>query len=309
VANEPTGPLPSRGADVTIRRMEHETVERAEALDIDREEFDRAFARHSLLVHHELSDHPLLTIEAIAELADRLPPRSVKREAGNRAIATGRGYVDVGHGRPSQSIHEIESNQMRISLRDVQQVPEYRVLVEECLGQVAPLLGGREGGMCRRTGYIFISCSNSTTPMHFDAEHSFLLQLRGTKHVSVAAFEGDRRALARELDRYVARIPCDFAAMEAVAERFTIERGSGVYLPSYIPHWVETDDGVSVSFSIPWYTDFCRRVEGIYRVNSWLCRAHMKPRRPGASTTADAVKSGMFTSLMRARDGARRIGR
>jgi hypothetical protein len=287
--------------------MERATITQTDVLDIDRDEFARAFARHSILVHHSLSDHPLLSIEAIAELADRLPARSVRREAGNLAIATSRGYAEVGHGRPSQSILNIEEHRNRISLRDVQQVPEYRNLVEECLGQVAPLVEGREGGMSRKTGYIFISCSNSTTPMHFDAEHSFLLQVRGAKHVSVAAFEDRPRVLARELDRYVDGHTCDFAGMEAASERFTIERATGVYLPSYIPHWVETEGGVSISFSIPWYTDYCHRAEGVYRVNSWLRRARLDPRRPGASHTADVVKSAAFQSMLKARDTTRKL--
>ena len=62
--------------------MERATITQTDVLDIDRDEFGRAFARHSILVHHSLSDHPLLSIEAIADLADRLPPRSVRREAG-----------------------------------------------------------------------------------------------------------------------------------------------------------------------------------------------------------------------------------
>ena len=35
----------------------------------------------------------------------------------------------------------------------------------------------REGGMVDRAGYLFISSPAATTPMHFDVEHSFLLQV------------------------------------------------------------------------------------------------------------------------------------
>jgi hypothetical protein len=139
-----------------------------------------------------------------------------------------------------------------------------------------------------RSGYLFISCPASTTPMHFDAEHSFLLQLRGTKHVSVAAFENDGAKLRHELERYTDGEQCDFQAMQAVAETFRIDPGLGVYLPSYIPHWVETEAGVSVSFSIPFYTRFCQRAEGVYRVNSWLRKARLSPRPPGEFVPLDA---------------------
>jgi hypothetical protein len=268
---------------------------------IDRDAFEDAFARRSISISHSLSHHPLFTLEAIAELADRLPAESVRRERGSMPVGEAHRYVEVGDGRPSQSVLDVERNQFRISLRDVQQVPEYADVVNECLDEVAPLVAAREGGMRLRSGYVFVSCPASTTPMHFDAEHSFLLQIRGAKNVHVAAFEGDRATLRRQLELYVDGHPCDFGAMEANAETFRIEPGVGVYLPSFIPHWVETDAGVSISFSIPFYTRYCERAEGVYRVNSWLRRAHMTPRPPGRSQPVDATKSAVFRSLRNAR--------
>jgi hypothetical protein len=265
--------------------------------------FDAAFARRSIAVRHSLADHPLLTLEAIAQLADRLPPDSVRRERGIQPIGEAHRYVDVGHGRPSASVLDVENNGFRISLRNVQQIPEYSDLVDACLDEVEPLVAAREGGMRLRSGYLFISAPASTTPMHFDAEHSFLLQVRGTKHVSVAAFENDPAALRRELEDYVDGRPCDFARMESNSETFTIDGGLGlgVYLPSFVPHWVETESGVSVSFSIPFYTQFCERAEGVYRVNSWLRKVKLSPVPPGRSSSRDATKAAVFQSIRNAR--------
>jgi hypothetical protein len=277
-------------------------------VQIDADAFADAFARRSILVQHSLVDHPLFTMEAIAELADRLRPHSVRRERGQLPIGESRGYVDVGEGPPSASILDVERNGFRIALRDIQQVPEYAEVVNECLDEAEPLVAAREAGMRFRAGYLFISCPAATTPMHFDAEHSFLLQVRGTKHVSVAAFENDRSKLRHELERYVDGEQCDFQAMQAVAETFRIEPGLGVYLPSFIPHWVETEAGVSVSFSIPFYTRFCYRAEGVYRVNKWLRRAKLSPRPPGKFEPLDATKSVMFRSLRTARLGRQQLG-
>jgi JmjC domain len=273
----------------------------ASLVQIDSEAFADAFASRSILVQHSLVDHPLFTMEAIAELADRLPAHSVRRERGNLPIANSHMYVDVGEGPPSASVLDVERNGFRISLRDIQQVREYAEVVNECLDEVEPLVAAREGGMRFRSGYLFISCPAATTPMHFDAEHSFLLQLRGTKHVSVAAFDDDPVKLRHELERYTDGEYCDFEAMQAVAENFTISPGLGVYLPSYIPHWVETEAGVSVSFSIPFYTRFCQRAEGVYRVNSWLRKAHLSPRPPGEVESLDATKAAVFRSIRTAR--------
>jgi hypothetical protein len=279
----------------------------ASLVQIDGEAFADAFARRSILVQHSLVDHPLFTMEAIAELADRLPAHSVRRERAQLPIAEAHNYVDVGEGPPSASVLDVERNGYRISLRDVQQIPEYAQIVNECLDEVAPLVAAREGGMRFRSGYVFISAPAATTPMHFDAEHSFLLQVRGAKDVSVASFENDRSKLRYELERYTDGEQCDFAAMEADAETFRIEPGLGVYLPSYIPHWVETEAGVSVSFSIPFYTGFSQRAEGVHRVNSWLRKAKLSPRPLGEFEPLDATKAAIFRSLRTARYARRKL--
>ena len=274
-------------------------------LEIDAPEFSDAFARRSIAVRHALVDHPLFTLDAIAELADRLPPDSVRRERGNLPLVNREGYVDVGDGPPSATIRDIESNGFRVSLRDIQQAPEYAALIDECLDDVEQLLRDREGGMKRRTGYLFITAPASNTPMHFDPEHSFLLQVRGIKHVSVAAFKDDS-IRQRELDRYYDGEECDFAAMEAIAEDFLLESGVGVYLPSFVPHWVTTEAGISVSFSIPFYTEFSERAESVNRINKRLRKMHLAPRGPGASEPVDRVKATSFELWGKLREARRK---
>ena len=270
-------------------------------VDIDAAAFADAFAIRSVAVHHSLAEHPLFAIDAIAELADRLPPESVRRERGNLPLANYGKYVDVGEGPPSETIRNVERTGTRVSLRDIQHAPEYAELIDDCLDQVEELVAERQGGMTARAGYLFISCPASTTPMHFDREHSFLLQVKGVKHVSVAAFQDDRAALQREFDRYVDGTECDFAAMEAVAETFALEPGVGVYLPSYVPHWVETEAGISISFSIPFDTQFVQRAEAVIRVNKRMRRLHMSPRPIGSSEPVDRAKAAVVRSLTKLR--------
>ena len=201
--------------------------------------------------------------------------------------------VADGGPSPTSTIRDVERNGFRISLRDIQQDPQYAELIDECLDEVEGILGDREGGMRRRTGYLFITAPASNTPMHFDPEHSFLLQVRGVKHVSVAAFEDDS-IRQRELDRYYDHKECDFAAMEEIAEDFRLDPGVGVYLPSFVPHWVTTEAGISISFSIPFYTEFSERAESVNRINRRLRKMRMSPRGPGRSEPVDRVKAASF---------------
>lgn len=275
-------------------------------LDIDASTFSDAFARRSIAVRHALVDHPLFSLDAIAELADRLPPDSVRRERGDLPLVNRSGYVDIGEGPPSATIRDVEQNGFRISLRDIQQDPQYAALIDECLDEVDEILGDREGGMRRRTGYLFITAPASNTPMHFDPEHSFLLQVRGVKHVSVAAFEDDS-IRQRELDRYYDGEECDFAAMEEIAEDFRLDPGVGVYLPSFVPHWVTTEAGISVSFSIPFYTEFSERAESVNRINRRLRKLNMSPRGPGQSQPVDRVKAASFDLWGKLNDARRKL--
>jgi cupin superfamily protein len=274
-------------------------------VDIDAASYADVFARRSIAVQHHLVDHPLFTMDAIAQLADRLPSDSVRREQGNLPLAnSGFGYVEVGQGPPSQSIHDVERLGLRITLRDIQQVPEYAELINACLDEVEELVSDREGGMTHRAGYLFISGPASTTPMHFDVEHSFLLQIRGVKRVSVASFADDPSRRHRELDRYIDGEECDFVAMQAQAEVTRLEPGIGVYLPSYVPHWVETEAGVSISFSIPFYTAYTERAQGVSRINRRLRQLHLSPRPLGASEPVDKTKAVVFRSLQKLRGGS-----
>jgi hypothetical protein len=275
-------------------------------LAIDPTAFRDVFARRSIAVRHALVDHPLCTMEAIAELADRLPPASVRRERGDLPLVNRDGYVDVGEGPPSATILDVERNGFRISLRDIQQEPAYAELINRCLDEVQGIVDDREGGMRRRTGYLFITAPACNTPMHFDPEHSFLLQVRGVKHVSVAAFDDDG-VRQRELNRYYDGDECDFAAMQEVAEDFRLDPGVGVYLPSFVPHWVTTEAGVSISFSIPFYTQFSERAEFVNRINRRLRKLHLSPRPPGASQPVDRVKAAGFELWGRVRDARRKV--
>lgn len=271
-------------------------------VQMDTAAFADAFARRSIAVRHSLVDHPLFTIDAIAELADRLPPDSVRRERADLPLANaGFGYVDVGTGPPSETIRDVERSGIRVSLRDIQQAPEYAELINECLDEVEELVADREGGMTRRAGYLFISAPASNTPMHFDVEHSFLLQVKGIKHVSVASFEHDPIARHRELDRYIDGEECDFDAMQETAITTRLEPGVGVYLPSYVPHWVETEAGVSVSFSIPFFTAYTERAEGVSRINRRLRQLHLSPQPLGTSESVDKTKAAVFRSLQKLR--------
>jgi hypothetical protein len=265
------------------------------ALNIDAAEFGRAFSIRSVVISHSLAGHPLFELEAIAELADRLPPDQVRRERGDLPLDD-RGYVEVGHGPAGETVLGVETNGARVSLRELQSDPVYGPLIHACHDEIASPLGTREGGVRRRAGYIFVTAPRANTPMHFDGEHSFLLQTRGHKTVhTVPRLEPE--LIQQELDRYYDDAPCNFDAMRESCETFELGPGDGVYFPSFVPHWVETGDTASVSFSLPFYTHYSRRAEDVNRINKRLRRLGLSPRPPGHSEPIDHLKASVQRSL------------
>lgn len=268
-------------------------------LNIEADAFDDAFARRCVKVRHDLTSHPLFELEAIARLADQLPSSSVRREPGDLPLSHTRGFVEAGVGPPSETVRGIRENGFRVSLRDVQQLPDYARLVNQCLDEAAHYVADREGGMKNRAGYIFVTAPASTTPMHYDAEHSFLLQVCGTKHVFYADLDHDPVVKEQQLQRYYRGEQLDIDLMHRRATKTTIQAGEGVYIPSYVPHWVVTEQGLSISFSIPFYTPHVEKLELVNLFNMRLGRFKVRTKPPGESPVMDQSKIALSRAWLR----------
>jgi hypothetical protein len=268
-------------------------------LGLDQRSFAQSFARRPFWVEHSLPEHPLLSLEALAELADRLPRESVERHPGKQPLLVPGGAEDLD-GRPSETVLSIEENGAWMVLWYIEQDPEYARLLNDCLDEVAAAIGG-EHGMRRREGFVFLSAPDATTPVHFDPEHNLLLQIRGQKDMNVGRF-ADPAEQQRELDRYhdgghrnLERVPED-------VECFRLTPGRGVYVHPFAPHYVQNGPAASVSLSITFRTRDTERTERVHRANAVLRRRlRAKPRPAGASALADGAKA----AVMGAVDGLR----
>src|SRR5712691_11141039 len=85
------------------------TVSGGRLLEVDVRAFGDAFGARPLEVRHALADHPLLTLEAIAEFAETLPSSAVERHAGEQPTVVPGGAPDLD-GAASATVREIEHN-------------------------------------------------------------------------------------------------------------------------------------------------------------------------------------------------------
>jgi hypothetical protein len=264
-------------------------------LEIDPAGLASHFADTPFGVRHSLTEHPLLSVGAIADLADQLPAASIEHNQGDVPTVVADGKVDVIDDTPGEIARNIDTNGCWMVLKNVEQMPAYDGLLNETLNEVNPLVEGREGGMNLREAFIFLSAPNSTTPAHTDHEHNFLLQVRGTKQMNIGRF-ADPEAEQLHIEKMFAghrnmdQLPDDPKAFE-------LRPGDGVYVPPNAPHWVVNGPEVSVSLSITFRTPMTERSAVVHSMNRRLRKLKLRPRPPGEHLATDKAKFAVSRTL------------
>jgi hypothetical protein len=276
-------------------------------IELEESAFRESFGREPLGVHHSLVEEPLLALEAIAQVADALPPGSVERHAADLPMVMPGGAPELP-GRPSDTVREIETNGCWMVLWYLEQSAPYADLLRRCLDGVAPHVPEDQGAMRRREEFLFLSAPGAVTPVHFDPEHNFLLQIKGTKDMNVCRFpNGDVEQ--RELTRYYSGGHRNLEAVPSEGTTFRLQPGDGVYVPSFMPHWVKNGDRASISLSITFRTALSERAEQVHAVNARLRRLRLAPSPPGRSPTVDRAKALSYTCFLGWRSRAGQLRR
>lgn len=260
--------------------------------------------RHEFGLRHALAGHPLLSLEALAELADALPAGAIECHEAKQPLLAPGGCADLA-GRPSETVRTIDANGRWMVLWNIEQVAAYRTLLDAILDEARPLIPPREGGMGRREAFLFLSAPDAVTPVHFDPEHNFLLQIRGTKALHVGRFP-DRAWELRELDRYHAGGHRNLVQVPPHASEFRMAPGDGAYLYPWAPHWVRNGPAASVSLSITFRTRRSQRTELAHTLNSRLRRRGWTPTPAGESDWIDRPKAALMSLAGWLRRGGRR---
>jgi JmjC domain len=264
-------------------------------IEIDADTLASNFAENPFGVHHKLTDHPLLSVASVAELADELPGASIEHNRGTSAGVVADDGIEVIDDAPGEIARNIDTNGCWMVLKNIEQVPAYHALLDELLDEVDPLVQGREGGMNLREGYVFLSAANSTTPAHTDHEHNFLLQIRGSKQMNLGRFN-DPKVEQLQVEKMFAgernmdRLPDEPTAYE-------LKPGDGVYVPPNAPHWVVNGPEVSVSLSITFRTPVTERGAVVHSMNRRLRKLRLSPRPPGERVATDKAKFAVHRAL------------
>jgi len=255
--------------------------------------FDDAFPVRSVGFTHDLHLDDRLTLPAVADLADRLPRRSVIADTAAQPLLVPQGGPPRGVlERPGDVIRDLQNANAWLTLLMVEDDPGMAEIMNTYLDQLEAGMSAKQGKpvkMRKRVAFVFVSSPNSVTPVHFDIEHSLLMQVSGSKTVSVGRFESD--AVRRhEFDRYWDGSHGRIETLQPEVASYTMTPGRGVYIPPGTPHWVHNGPGISLSVTLTYFTAATVRENRVESFNAHLRRRHMKPREPGHSITLDTAK-------------------
>jgi hypothetical protein len=153
------------------------------------------FEREPFAVRHRLTDHALLQLPRLIELATVLPESSVEYNQADLPIeqeylATPRNGLTI-----DQTMRQIEDCKSWMVLKNVERDPQYKALLDECLEEIAPHVRTMSPQLEHREAFVFVSSPQAVTPYHCDPEHNFLLQIRGNKVMTIFD-RGDPRAIS-----------------------------------------------------------------------------------------------------------------
>jgi Cupin superfamily protein len=255
--------------------------------------FDDAFPGRSVGFAHDLHLDDRLTLAAVADLADRLPRRSVIADTAAQPLLVPQGGPPRGAlERPGDVIRDLRNANAWLTLLMVEDDPGMAEIMNTYLDQLESGITARQGSrikLRKRVAFVFVSSQNSVTPVHFDIEHSLLMQVSGSKTVSVGRFESD--AVRRhEFNRYWNGSHGRIETLQPEVAAYTLTPGQAVYIPPGTPHWVHNGPDISLSVTLTYFTAATVRENRVENFNAKLRRRHMNPREPGRSATVDTAK-------------------
>lgn len=251
------------------------------------------FGRAPFRIRHALVDHPLTSLESLAELAESVPANLVEHNLGRIPdIAVG-GEVPRADMPLGEMVRTIETNGCWMVL-PIDASPRYRELYDALYDEIAPHLPAREGEIVKRHAVFFLASGGSTTPTHIDAEQGFLLHIKGRKELRIGPFE-DPLTAQRQAERQAVGGHRNVDHLPRTAQVLEMEPGDGVHVPAFMPHVVHTNaDGYALSLAFASRTEATLRHTAVHGLNGRLRRLGVNPTPPGRRMRQDRLKERAF---------------
>lgn len=267
-----------------------------------------AYPAMPIKVKHNLCGHPLLTLEALAELAEALPEHEIEYNPGKLPIGIKPEDVPKSELSVTETIRTIGRAGSWVALKRIEQIPAYKELLHSVLDELRPIVEPRTGAMMQLEGFVFISSPGAVTPFHFDPEHNILLQMTGCKTMSLFPVEDEVIFNAKvheqfHLGQHHRNLPWEASHVyKATAE--LIDPGEAVHVPVKAPHWVLVGGMPSISLSITWRSEWSYAEADARAFNHVLRKFGLRPTSPGAFPARNRGKAMAWRAIRKLRGAA-----
>jgi mannose-6-phosphate isomerase-like protein (cupin superfamily) len=251
---------------------------------------------------HGLAGHPLLSLEALAELGRRLDPAHLRSNMADLPIEVDPRGVHRASPDADAIIRAIEENGSWMVLRHIQNAPPYAALLDAMAAELAPIVAPTTGRMLNVDGLIFVASPNAVTPFHFDPEYNILMQIMGTKVMHLFPAFDEAVASEESHENLHLRGHMNLPWRDEIAasgRAFELTPGAAVYVPYKAPHWVKNGPGVSVSLSITWHSEWSFAEADARMMNRKLRQWGLTPRAPRPYPARNLAKSLSYRAIRR----------
>jgi hypothetical protein len=215
----------------------------------------------------DLPDRSLLTLDALADAAARLPDEHAQHHLAELGRLLPDGRVDCLPLPTSEVIRTIRTNRSWVMLQSLATLPEYQPLMRR-VGAPHQLALRTAGETLTGNDLIaFIGAPRASVPFHYDANHHLLVQVQGSKRVGIGYFD-DPVERDRQLVRGLMEHRLNVDREPDRVEEFVIGPGEALVIPAFAFHWVEGDDDVSIALTYMVSTSDTERTRDACKVSA-----------------------------------------
>jgi hypothetical protein len=267
-------------------------------LDLPVDILDQSFNREPFGFAHNLSTLNTFELDSLRRLAEKYDGHTPDYFVASGASAADEKFrsvkpINLG---PSQAFRSLKSEPVRILLKRPENYDSrFRKILDGLIEQIVDLSGElKSDRILRLESAVFVTSASTLTPFHFDPSAVFFCQIAGDKTYHVYS---PSSLTEPELEQFYFRGLIDIAQVDLKRRDpkqehvFHLSSGKGFHQPQNAPHWVETRDDVSVSFSFFFETLGARKNSRTRGFNHYMRRIGVKPKPPGARPRLDAFKA------------------
>jgi hypothetical protein len=254
---------------------------------------------------HSLPDESLVTLDALADAADRLPAKQVEHHLGDLPVILPGGESVKLDQTPGDAVRNVATNGCWVMLRALGVLPEYESLLRRISARYELALRARGETLVEHDLIAFIGAPGATVPVHFDRNHHLLVQVRGSKVVGTGTFS-DPVISQRQIERGMQPHRFNADVMPDRREERVLHAGEALVIPAFTFHWVQGRDDVSIAMTCVVGTTSTARDSAVHEFNLRSRKLGLRPAPPRRNARVDRAKQNFFEGSTKVKKKLRR---